>query len=68
MLRLIGVSYVGSGRDTLRAGALLFRGVIEGSCTGKIRCSVNIGPTPTKESRKPCKFILKPQNKQIEIN
>jgi hypothetical protein len=40
MLRLIGVvSYVDSGRDTLRAGALLLRDVVEGSCTGEIGCS-----------------------------
>jgi len=35
MVRLLGIPYVGSGRDALRAvQALLFRGVLEDSCTG----------------------------------
>jgi hypothetical protein len=35
MVRLLGIPYVGSGRDALRAvRALLFRGVLEDSCTG----------------------------------
>lgn len=34
MVLLLGVSYVGSGRDALRAvRVLLFRGVLEGICT-----------------------------------